>query len=155
MITRVDKETAHFAFDETIRELTLQQGWISDIRSRAGLILGVGSLSATFFGAKSIEAHQHTDGPTWAAVAAFLSMGLLVTLLFAPFGKWKFFVDDAVEAAVANDTELPDVLLHFAIENRSAVTSNAQLLDRCNRLLLLAAGLLVVEVAAFTWSFAL
>jgi hypothetical protein len=68
---------------------------------------------------------------------------------------WKFFVDDAVDAVVANDAELADVLLQLAVKNRSAVTTNAQLLDYCNRLLRLAAGLLVIEVAAFTWSLAL
>ena len=72
------------ALDESRRAIDQQKSDLSEVRTVAGSLLGIGALSATFIGGLSIRDNAKVDGWTWLAVAAFAAMAVITAVISWP-----------------------------------------------------------------------
>ena len=81
-------ERKKFAYDESIRSLSLQSVVLDDLRSRTGILLTAASLTATFVGSRALDA----GFTTWTRLALgfFLATGGFCLGVLWPRGQWGF-----------------------------------------------------------------
>src|SRR5690349_8828751 len=88
--TETDAQTQDLAYEHALRALDQQAGVLDNIRLRAGTLIAVTSLVATFLGARALDQHAPHKWMNWLALlplAAFaISLGLSVFVLM-PTGR--------------------------------------------------------------------
>lgn len=136
------------AYDEAVRALSLQQGMIDSLRTRAGLLLPVAAITTSFLGAQALAAGGPTVA-TWLALAGFVGVAVAVLAVLWPH-RLEFTADAAnvIESYVETDKPVPvaaihrDLSLHMHDSYAENQIGQKQLAFRFR----LAASLLTIEV---------
>jgi hypothetical protein len=119
-------------------------------------MLGVASISTSFLGGLALQ-DQKPIGSSWAAIAAFVAVGILTIWILLPRQGWTFrmsarsLIRDYVEAEQPAD--LSEMYRDLSLHLENHFEENQTRLDRLFWLLRLASILLVVEIVV--WLFVL
>jgi hypothetical protein len=136
------------AFTEAGRALDAQERVVSDLVSRAGLLMAAAAVTTSIFGGQLL-AHGHRSVAAWAATAAFVGAGLTVIDVLWPRQRWEFEAKPTnVLTEYIEPAGIPLAMIHrdLAIHRTVGFHDNANRLRRVHRSLRLGMGLLVVEV---------
>jgi hypothetical protein len=84
------------AYDEAKRAVVQQAAALDNLRSRAGTLLAVVSLSTSFLGGIVLQDKAPEGRLSWAAVGAFLGAVAVTLILLIPTRRWVFSVSAKV-----------------------------------------------------------
>jgi hypothetical protein len=140
-------------YQEALRAVADQPSAVDSVQSRAGLVASAGAVSL------SLAATQATlsSAWSWAVLAAFLTVVVLVAWILWPRGSWRFNFDvdylvwEYIEgpAPLREDLIKRDLALHLGRNARA----NAVQIDRLGRGLAGAILALLVETTLIALSF--
>jgi hypothetical protein len=78
------------AFEEARRRVGEQVGELDNLRTRAGTLLAVVSLSTSFLGGVVLQGKAPHEWLSWAAIGAFLGAVAITLVLLVPRRGWVF-----------------------------------------------------------------
>jgi hypothetical protein len=136
------------AYDEAIRSLSLQQGMIDSLRTRAGLLLSAAAVTTSFLGAQALREGGPTAA-TWLALASFVGLAIAALAILWPH-QLEFTANpaDVIESYIETEEPLSaadmqrDLSLHMQRSYADNLAGQKQLARRFR----LAGVLLTVEV---------
>lgn len=82
------------AFEEAGRALDAQERAVTELRSRAGVLIAAAAITTSFFGSRAVTG-GHLTAASWCAVGAFVVVAATVTTLLWPRRDWEFNADAA------------------------------------------------------------
>jgi hypothetical protein len=136
------------AFTEAGRALDMQERVLSDLVSRAGLLMAAAAATTSIFGGQLL-AHGHRGPAAWVATAAFVGVGLAVIDVLWPRRRWESEAEPTnILSEYIEPADVPLSMIHrdLAIHRTVGFGHNANRLSRASRSLRLGMALLVVEV---------
>ena len=139
------------AFHESARALDAQERAVTELRSRAGVLIAAAAIVTSFFGARDVLGDGL--GPWgWTAVVAFLAVGATVLCVLWPRTDWSFSANaTAVIAEYVEPEALPLAAIHrdLALHRALSYRANADQLGRLFLVFRVGLICLIVEVAAW------
>lgn len=137
------------ALEEARRGFDLLSEELTRVRDRAGQVLGIGGLAASFLGGLSIRDGASLTAWTWLGIAAFTCLvGLCVAVLWPR----KFFSSVDPEQLVRwgddQDNTIDDMHRDLALRLGQSYVVNRGIVDNLNLLYSAAAIALIAEVVA-------
>jgi hypothetical protein len=137
------------AFEEAGRAITQQQQVLDGLRTRAGTLLSMASVSTSFLGGLTLD-KKRLAALTLLALVAFAAVGALTVYILYPRGGWVFGLSAKTLIKNFIDTQpkwqLSAMYRDLALHLENHYDRNARQLVRLFWLFRLASGLLVVEV---------
>ena len=147
-----ESSTAYeLAFEEAGRALDAQERTVSELRSRAGVLIGSAAISTSFFGARAVTEAELTVW-VWIAVAGFILVGACVLTVLWPRDDWSFNANAIdIIATYIEPQPLPTPAIHrdLALHRGAAYDANADQLRRLFVVFRVGLVLLVIEVGAW------
>jgi len=139
------------AFDEAGRALDAQERSVSELRSRAGVVIAAAAIATSFFGSRAVTGGSLRFA-AWLAIAAFVGVGATVLGVLWPRSDWSFNADASdIIADYAEPDAVPVSVAHrdLALHRAAAYSRNARQLRRLFVAFRVGLLLLVLEVAAW------
>jgi hypothetical protein len=138
------------AFAEAGRSLDAQERAVSDLTSRAGVLMAAAAVTTSIFGGQ-VLAH-HRTAATWIALGAFVGVAASFVMVLWPRHEWEFntqsrdLLTEYVEPA-----EVPLAMIHrdIAIHRAASIVRNRAQLRRLLFVLRVGMCLLVAEVVGW------
>jgi hypothetical protein len=150
----VAETLSELAFDLAQRAVDHQESTLEDVRTRAGTLLTVTALVATFLGARALDG---AAGRTLAVGGVALAIGSIVLCIYvlAPRRSVYVAISEPVALAhfVATDARLEDAYVILADWLHGAWESNQLVVDR--QVLAFRAGAAMLVGATCVWSIGL
>lgn len=146
----VEDARKSLAYKESVRALGQQESVLDALRSRTGILLTAISITATFLGARALDAPGGISTWSWVAIGFFAGAGGCALAVLWPRDDWRFaanptrILDDYIEGD--DPATLDEMHDELARHNRSDWERNAARLGKLFSLFRLAALLLVVQV---------
>jgi hypothetical protein len=140
----------NLAYEEARRRVGEQVGELDNLRTRAGTLLAVVSLSTSFLGGIVLQGKAPHEWLSWAAIGAFLGAVVITLVLLAPRPGWVFgtsakvIIEDYAEGEHPQDLAATHRRLALYLEGHE--DSNAKRLRRLYWLFVAASVLLGGEV---------
>jgi hypothetical protein len=110
------------ALEEARRALEDQERTVVELRTRAGTLIAAAAITTSFFGGPSL-AHDEINAAAWAAIAAFVGLGVAMLVIVWPRRDWEFslapseFIATYLEPVEGDVLALPlihrDLALHM------------------------------------------
>ena len=143
------------AYREAVRALDHQLASLTELRSRAGMLLATASITVSMFGR---EAFGGVRPFAWLAIACFVLLSVCVLVIVWPRSEWRFESDMQAELAahMASDSaasaRFSATLIAQMTSNRMANARHLALIARSFRIgaCLLATQILATVAAAST-----
>lgn len=138
------------AFAESGRALDAQERAVSELTSRAGVLMAAAAVTTSVFGSKAFPGGRPSTAG-WLGVAAFVGVGLAIMYVLWPRRDWQF---DARAMTILTDyvepAEVPVALIQrdITIHRAASFLRNTVHMRRMLRSMRIAMCLLVVEVVA-------
>ncbi len=80
------------AYEEAKRALEEQERVVTELRSRAGVLIGAAAITTSFFGGRALTGDKvHTA--SWIAITCFALLGGTVLVVLWPWRDWRFTVN--------------------------------------------------------------
>jgi hypothetical protein len=139
------------AFAEAGRSLDAQERAVSDLTSRAGVLMAAAAVTTSIFGGQ-VLAHGQGTIAAWLAIAAFAGVGLAVIHVLWPRHDWEFDARATnILAEYVEPAEIPVAMIHrdITIHRAASFARNTGQLRRVLRSLRIAMCLLAAEVVAW------
>jgi hypothetical protein len=144
------EEAYELAYREAVRALDHQLATLTELRSRAGMLLAVASIAVSLLGR---EASHATRPLAWAAVACFSLLGVCVLAIVWPNAHSDFDLDPQVliDAGLSGDRPFAadwtlELIGHMARQQRA----NGRQLARIVRVFRVGACLLAIQIVLTT-----
>lgn len=122
------------AFEEARQAVAQQVGALDNLRSRAGTLLAVASLSTSFLGGIVLQDKAPEGWLSWAAIGAFLGAVAITLVLLLPRPGWLFGTSAKVIIEQYAEGEHPRDLAtthrHLALHLEGHEDRNARRLNR-------------------------
>ena len=138
------------AYDEAKQAVAQQVGALDNLRTRAGTLLAVASLSTSFLGGIVLQDKAPEGWLSWAAIGAFLGAVAITLVLLVPRPRWLFSTSTKVIIEQYAEGEHPRDLAtahrHLALHLEGHEDRNARRLNRLYGLFIAASVLLGGEV---------
>jgi hypothetical protein len=125
--TTADPRGYALAYDEAKRALDEQERVVTELRSRAGILIAGAAITTSFLGDRILGRHVHPLA--WIAIGCFVLLGLVVLILLWPWQDWTFTVNaqsliqNYLEPAEGDPMNLPgihrDLALHMEVSWRA------------------------------------
>jgi hypothetical protein len=141
------------AYEEGKRALDAQEKLITELRSRAGVLIAAAAVTTSLFGGRAVE-----DGAVglarWVAIACFVLVGLTVLAVLWPRDNWILTVDAGhfVATYIERETgprEVPQIHRDLALHMSASYAWNGAQFRRLSIVFRIGAVLLVGEVVAW------
>lgn len=141
-----------FIYGEALRGLTQQEGVLTDLRGRAGILLAAAAVATSFLGGIAFN-DQKVGRWGVGAIVAFIVVGGLVILVLWPRRKWAFRWNAEKLLSDYAETTPPMTLaqMHRALtrHGRSDLMKNETRIERLWLFYRLASIALVVEIVCW------
>jgi hypothetical protein len=85
-------EAYALAYDEAKRALEEQDRVVTELRSRAGVLMAAAAITTSFLGDRILSG-SHVHPLAWIAIGCFVALGLTVLILLWPWRDWKFTIN--------------------------------------------------------------
>jgi hypothetical protein len=140
------EDAYELAYREAVRALDHQLSTLTELRSRAGMLLAAASITLSLLGQETL----HGTRPTaWAAIVCFALLSLCVLAIVWPHADWNFDTDPAtlldarlaVGRATVRDLSL-ELIAHMGWHRRA----NSRRLARVVRVFRVGASLLAIQI---------
>ncbi len=139
------------AYTETVRAVSEQLRLAESLRTRAGLLLSVAAITASFLGSRTID----SGGPgafAWLALAGFaMASGLCLAVLWPR--RWEIAGRLSLRAVIPSGAVPGDIRRAMAVRLDSLYLSNEQAAEDLLLLVQLASIALAIDV--FLWMIAI
>jgi hypothetical protein len=139
------------AFTETRQALDSQERTVSDITTRAGVLMAATAVTTSVFGGQVLSADHRTIA-AWLALAAFVGVAVTFLTVLWPRRDWEFHTrTGSLLATYAEpmDVSLPIVHRDLAIHRAASFGRNREQIARLHLALRAGMCLLALEVAAW------
>jgi hypothetical protein len=154
----VTTSTYELVYQEALRLLSGQESVVDGLRARAGALFATASVSTSFLAGLSLRQHR-IGGLAWAAIVAYLVLGLLSVVVLWPWYGWVFaqsprrLLADYVEAdpPVGLDEMYRQLSIHAELHHHANQRRLQVLVRSCEA----SSALLVVEVLLWVVQLAL
>lgn len=136
------------AYEEAVRALSEQLSLIESLRSRAGLLLSVTTITTSFLSTGALNA-QNPSPASWIALASFIGVAvLLIAILWPHPSRVTAEFEPLIESWIEADEPISTSALYrgLIIEIQRSFDRDWQWLSRLAVCFQVASSLLVVEV---------
>jgi len=122
-------EAYALAYDEAKRALEDQDRIVTELRSRAGVLMASAAITTSFLGDRILSG-SHVPALAWIAIGCFVALGLTVLILLWPWGQWKFtinaasFIQGYLEPVDDEPVDLPGIHRDLALHMSANWTRN-------------------------------
>jgi hypothetical protein len=138
------------AFEEAGRSLDGQERTVTELRSRAGVLIAAAAITTSFFGGRVLA--DPIEVAAVVAIVAFVLVGLCVLAVLWPRTDWEFSANatDVIEEYVEPDL-VPLELIHrdLALHRANSYRRNARQLRMLFVVFRVGLSVLLIEVGAW------
>ena len=148
--TTADPQGYALAYEEAKRALAEQERVVTELRSRAGILIASAAITTSFLGDRILGRHVHPLA--WIAIGCFVLLGLAVLSLLWPWKDWKFTVNaqsliqNYLEPSEGDPLDLPGIHRDLALHMEASWQANDRQLRWLFVAFRIAAMLLVGEI---------
>ena len=141
------------AYEEGKRALDAQENVVTELRSRAGVLIAAAAVTTSLFGGRAFEDGE-VGAAGWVAIVCFVLVGLTVLAVLWPRDDWLITVDASrfIATYIERETgplEMPQIHRDLALHMSASYAGNAAHFRWLSIVFRIGAVLLVGEVVAW------
>jgi hypothetical protein len=140
------EDAYELAYREAVRALDHQLATLTELRSRAGMLLATASIAVSLLGRETFRGMQPI---AWAAIVCFALLSLCVLAIAWPHADWNFDIDPQAlldaRLSVGNPT-VPGLSLELIAHMGRQRRANSRRLVRVVRVFRIGACLLAMQI---------
>lgn len=136
------------AYDEAVRALSVQQGVIDSLRTRAGILFSAAAITTSFLGAQALDG-DNSSLAVWLAMTSFGGVALASLAVLWPH-EWEFTTNpqDVIRTYIETEEPAPIEEIHrdLSLHMRQSYLTNLRGREQLAIFFQIASGLLAAEV---------